>query len=179
MRAMLDTHVLSYGLSLEDPRPTDDKTRRRQRDSRALIETLGEVSVCSLVVFELLRAPPTVVARLKASKILDLLHVDAVDDAAAAEASRILEAGRQSVDTCSRCLNVKGATACAVCNQLVSHQQKTNDALILGTASVLRDVDTLYTYDPGVIELAKFVKGLAVGNPPNIDGPLFASTGGT
>jgi predicted nucleic acid-binding protein len=174
MRSMIDTHVLSYGLSLEEAKPSDEKTRRRQRDSKALLATLGEVSVSSIVVFELLRGPPAVVARLKASKILDLLHVDPVDDAAAAEASRILEVGRSAVDTCHRCLNVKGATACPVCKQLVSHQQKANDALILGTASTLRDVDTLYTYDPGVIELAKFVKGVNVGQPPNIDGPLFA-----
>lgn len=173
MRAMVDTHVLSYGISLEDPKPADKKTGLRQRDSKALIATLGEVSVCSLVVLELLRGPPAVVARLKASKILDALHVDPVDDAAAVEAARILEVGRSAVDVCSRCLNVKAASPCSLCKQLVSHQQKMNDALILGTASVLRDVDTLYTYDPGVIELAKFVKGLAVKNPPNIDGPLF------
>jgi hypothetical protein len=56
----------------------------------------------------------------------------------------------------------------------VSRQQKTHDAFIVATASVLADVDTLYSYDPGVLALSDFVKNLHVEEPPNLDGPLFA-----
>jgi hypothetical protein len=39
---------------------------------------------------------------------------------------------------------------------------------------LLADVDVLYTYDLGVVELAKFVKNLRTQSPPDLDGPLFA-----
>jgi hypothetical protein len=67
-----------------------------------------------------------------------------------------------------------GATACPKCGQQVSHQQKTHDALIVATASVLFDVDTLYSYDPGVLALSGFVKNVNVKEPPDLDGPLFS-----
>ena len=39
----------------------------------------------------------------------------------------------------------------------------------------LVDVEVLYTYDPGIVALAKFVKNVRVETPPNLDGPLFAN----
>lgn len=170
--AMVDTQVLSYALVTEPPK--DDTMRRMQRDCGALIKGMAEVRVSALVVLELLRSPPPIVAKVRASGILDLLQVEAIDREIAKEAARILEAARGDSDTCTRCLNIKSASPCPLCKQLVSHQQKTHDALIVATAARLHDVEVLYTYDPGVVELAKFVKNLRVEAPPNLDGPLFA-----
>jgi len=170
--AMIDTQVLSYALAAEPAK--DEKTRRLQRDSAALVATLAEVRVSALTVLELLRAPPNVVAKVQASGILEQLQVEGLDGGVAREAARILEAARGDSETCIRCLNIKGATPCPVCKQLVSHQQKTQDALIVATAARLTDVDVLYTYDLGVVELAKFVKNLRTQSPPDLDGPLFA-----
>lgn len=170
--AMVDTQVLSFALVTEPPK--DDTVRRMQRDCAALINGMAEVRVSALVVLELLRSAPPVVAKVRASGILDLLQVEALDGEIAKEGARILEAARSNSDTCPRCLNIKKASPCQLCKQLVSHQQKTHDALIVATAARLLDVEVLYTYDPGVIELAKFVKTVRVETPPNLDGPLFA-----
>jgi hypothetical protein len=72
---MIDTQVLSYALATEPAK--DEKTRRLQRDSAALVATLAEVRVSALTVLELLRAPPHVVAKVQASGILEQLQVEA------------------------------------------------------------------------------------------------------
>jgi predicted nucleic acid-binding protein len=170
---MIDTQVLSFAIATEPA--VDDKIKRYQRDCAALIGGMAEVRVCSIVVLEILRGPPSVVAKVRSSGILDLLQVEAVDRGSAEEAARILEAARSDDETCARCLNMRRATPCPACKQLVSHQQKTHDALIIATAARLADVEVLYTYDPGVLELAKFVKNLRAEAPPDLDGPLFAT----
>jgi hypothetical protein len=170
--AIVDTQVLSFAIPTETD--VDEKTRRRQRDCKALLDGFEQVRVSAVTVLEILRGPPHVVARYRASRFVDLLQVEAFDGLVAEEAARILELARSDNKTCKRCLNVQGATPCPICKQLVSHQQKTQDALIVATAARLPDVDVLYSYDDGVFELAKFVKSLRVESPPNLDGPLFA-----
>jgi len=172
--SMVDTQVLSFALVTEAPR--DPKLARMQRDSAALVKSLAEVRVSAVVVLELMRGPPTVVEKVRGSGILDLLHVEPIDAAISLLAADLLEMARNRKNTCPRCLNIAGATACPKCGQQVSHQQKTHDALIVATASVLGDVKTLYSYDPGVLELGEFLKNIAVGHPPNLDGPLFSGT---
>jgi predicted nucleic acid-binding protein len=130
--------------------------------------------VSSIVVLELMKAPPQIVAKVRTSGILDLLAVEPVDAAIALAAADLLEAARGHKGMCKRCFNMAGATACPKCGQQVSHQQKTHDALIVATASVLFDVDTLYSYDPGVLALSGFVKNVNVKEPPDLDGPLFS-----
>jgi recombinational DNA repair protein RecR len=98
-----------------------------------------------------------------------------VDAGIALAAADLLEAARGHQSMCARCLNLTGATACPKCGQQVSRQQKTHDALIVATASVLADVDTLYSYDAGVLALSGFVKNIKVEEPPNLDGPLFSA----
>lgn len=169
--AMVDTQVLSFAIATEPPK--DEKLRRLQRDCHALLSGFEEIRASALVVLELLRSPPAVIAKVRASGILELIRTEAIDEPIASEAARILEAARSATKTCARCLNVEGAEPCPVCKQLVSHQQKTHDALIVATAARLHDVEVLYTCDPGVIELAKFVKNLRIEHPPNLDGPLF------
>jgi len=131
--SMIDTQVLSFALATEAP--TDPKLVRMQRDSAALVKSLDEVRVSSIVVLELLRGPPTVVTKVRASGILDLLQIEPVDAAVSLLASDILERARERKNTCPRCLNVAGFTPCPKCGQQVSHQQKTHDALIVATAS--------------------------------------------
>lgn len=172
--SMVDTQVLSFAIVTEPP--TDSKLARMQRDSKALVSSLDEVRVSSVVLLELMRGPPTVVAKVRASGILDLLHVEPIDAAISLVAADLLEMARNRKNTCPRCLNVAGATACPKCGQQVSHQQKTHDALIVATASALADIKTLYSYDPGVLELGGFVKNVTVVFPPNLDGPLFSGT---
>lgn len=103
-----------------------------------------------------------------------MLAVEPVDAAIALAAADLLETARGHKGMCTRCYNMAGATACPKCGQQVSHQQKTHDALIVSTASVLADVETLYSYDPGVLALSAFVKNINVEEPPNLDGPLFS-----
>ena len=75
-RAMVDTHVLSYAISEPSSNP---KVARTQRDSKALLTSLSEVRVSSIVVLEMLRAPPSVIAKLHASGLFDMLYVEPVD----------------------------------------------------------------------------------------------------
>lgn len=102
-----------------------------------------------------------------------------VDASISMAAADILEKARNKGHLCPLCLNVIGASACKQCGQQVSRQQKTHDALIVATAAVLPDVNILYSYDGGVLELGKIVKdmkdmeNLTVMPPPSIDGPLF------
>ncbi len=172
--SMVDTQVLSFAIVAETP--TDPDTARTQRDATALVKSLGEIRVSSDVVLELMRGPPTVVAKVRRSGILDQLYVEPVDAAVSLFAAELLEKARNRKDACPRCFNITGATACPKCGQQVSHQQKMNDALIVATASVLGDVKTLYSYDKGVLKLGEFVKNITVCHPPNLDGPLFSGT---
>src|SRR5512134_2117750 len=107
---MVDTQVLSFAIVTEPP--TDSKLARMQRDSKALVSSLDEVRVSSVVLLELMRGPPTVVAKVRASGILDLLHVEPIDAAISLVAADLLEMARSRKNTCPRCLNVAGATAC-------------------------------------------------------------------
>jgi predicted nucleic acid-binding protein len=66
---MIDTQVLSYALVTEPP--NDDRMRRMQRDCGALINEMAELRVSALVVLELLRTPPQIVAKVRSSGILD------------------------------------------------------------------------------------------------------------
>jgi predicted nucleic acid-binding protein len=168
---MIDTQVLSFALTTEPA--VDDKTKRIQRDCNALVSGFEEIRVSAITVLELLRGPPQVVAKIRASGILPLLRTEAFDGPIAEEVARILEAARSDIKSCARCLNVTGASPCPACGQLVSHQQKTHDAIIVATAARLHDVEVLYTCDQGVVELGRFVKNLRVEQPPNLDGPLF------
>lgn len=170
---MVDTQVLSFSLSTE-PSTKGTVLWRQQRDSAALVQSFSEVRVSAIVVFEMLRGPPAVVRKIRSSGILDVLAVEPLDAAISLAAADLLEVARSKVGTCVRCLNVSGATKCPKCGQLVSHQQKAHDALIVATAATLADVDTLYSYDPGVRELSAFVKTIKVLEPPNLDGPLFS-----
>lgn len=174
-RAMVDTHVLSYAISEPSSNP---KVARTQRDSKALLTSLSEVRVSSIVLLEMLRAPPSVVAKLHASSLFDMLYVEPVDAAIAMAAADILERARNRSYACPRCLNVIGATACPECGQHVSRQLKTHDSLIVATAAVLTDVEILYSCDDGVLELGTFVNTVKVLYPPNLDGPLFSDTDG-
>lgn len=169
---MVDTQVLSYALVLEPAR--DEKAKKHQRDCGALFRKLDPIRTSSLVVLELLRSPPHIAAKVRASGILEAIQTEAIDARIAEDAAQLLEAARGDKEICERCLNVKEAAPCKLCNQLVSFQQKTHDALIVATAARLHDVEVLYSYDPGVFELARFVKNLRVETPPNLDGPLFA-----
>ncbi len=47
------------------------------------------------------------------------------------------------------------------------------DALIVATADVRGGVDTLYTFDGGMVAFAPDVPGLKIIEPPSVDGPLF------
>lgn len=170
---MVDTQVLSFGLVTEAV-ARGTAIARQQRDCAALLRSLSAIRVSSIVILELMKAPPRVVATVRASGILDLLTVEPVDAAIALAAADLLEAARSHKGMCARCFNLAGATSCPKCGQQVSHQQKTHDAFIVATASTLADVDTLYSYDPGVLALSGFVKNLHVEEPPNLDGPLFA-----
>ena len=108
---MIDTQVLSFALATEAP--TDPKMAHQQRDSATLVKSLDEVRVSSVVVLELLRGPPTVVTKVRASGILDLLQVEPVDAAVSLLAADLLEKARGRKDTCPRCLNVAGSTSCS------------------------------------------------------------------
>jgi len=55
----------------------------------------------------------------------------------------------------------------------VGNVQRLNDALIAATAESLNDVDTLYTFDRGILELATHVKRVRIEEPPVGYGPLF------
>ncbi len=168
---MLDCQVLSFAVSSQTAQTREHG--QQQRDSEALLKNLSEVRVSSIVVLELLRSPPSVSRKIRTSGILEMLNVEPVDAAISMAAADLLERARGQKDLCSRCFNVRSATACRECGQLVSHQQKTHDALIVATASVLADVEILYSYDPGVFELAKFAPNVRVMHPDNVDGPLF------
>jgi uncharacterized paraquat-inducible protein A len=133
---MIDTQVLSFGLATEAA--AKGTVARQQRDCVALMKSLSAVRVSSIVVLELMKAPPQVVAKVRASGSW----------------------------TCSRSSlwtrRSRSRRACPKCGQQVSHQQKTHDALIVATASILSDVDTLNSYDPGVLALGGFVKNVNV-----------------
>lgn len=176
--AMLDTNVIAYAFAETS---LDPELARRQRSAKALVTSLADVRVSSIVVLELLKAPPEMVERFRTSGVFEMIHVELVDGAISMVAADILEMARNKPHICSLCLNVVGASTCKQCGQQVSHQQKTHDALVVATAAVLLDVDTLYSYDGGVLELGKFVKdikdltvnNLTVKPPPSVDGPLF------
>jgi hypothetical protein len=65
---------------------------------------------------------------------------------------------------CLRCLSTKTSEKCAKCGRVYSAQQRLNDAIIVATAHTVATIETLWTYDGGVLELGKLASNCKCSN---------------
>jgi predicted nucleic acid-binding protein len=168
--AMVDTMVLSYAFVAEAP--VDDDHKQKKQASQVLLMSMEVVRVSAITWIELCR----VVEPESLGPLREQILVEAVDAAIAEQAARILNKFRASEDVCRKCLSSTRSGRCA-CGRVVSRHQKVNDALILATAEQLAQVDTLFTYDGGILELGHYVE-CDVRKPPSPHGELFETAQG-
>lgn len=175
MKQMLDTHILSLALSTSsegDP----VRFREERQACEQLVRSLEGIRMSAIAWVEFLRAINRATGQPFSEalgELATLVRVEAVDPRVSVRAAELLNKHRQREDVCRRCLNVDVVAPCPQCGSVASHQQRLNDAIIVATADVLEDVEVLYSFDGGVLELGTQVTGCEVRRPPNPHGPLW------
>lgn len=165
---MIDTQVLIYAVAY--PRPGDHRAKCEK--SVALVRRLDPVRITSITWMEFLRkADPQERKKLEAFRTR--LRIISVDGRCAQAAIDIITDRMSKQSLCPECLNAMTWAPCRGCQRHRSATQRLNDALILAAADTMAEVDELYTFDNGMLELGKVLVGCTVKEPPSIHGPLY------
>jgi len=174
-RSMVDTMILTYAFKAP---PVSDSTDAKQiqimrSNSIDLLSQLEVIRVSAICWMEFKRVARLTEAEKKVLATYEnRVFVHALEGPMSVVAADLLQKHRSKTGVCPKCLNSKDASPCSSCRALKGKSIKVMDALTVATADAADDVDVLYTYDDGMIELGKLI-GIAVKNPPDKDGPLF------
>jgi predicted nucleic acid-binding protein len=176
-RSMVDTMVLSYAIKAP-PVSSDSEIQEMRENSRTLLNQLQEIHVSAVCWLELKR-----ISKFSEDeqKILDgyknRIFIHSIDAAVAESAAALMAKHRSRAGVCPTCLNSKESLPCKKCKAKTAKSVKINDAITVAVADILEQIEVLYTYDGGMIDLGKFVDGCKVRRPPNRNGPLFDHVG--
>jgi predicted nucleic acid-binding protein len=170
MREMVDTQVLCYAVA--DPAGAGAGTPLAEMclASKVRLARMDVVRISAVVWFEICRMPAM---RAALAPFESRFFVDPFDGRVAEVAAALVEKCRNAENRCPECWAAKDAQPCKRCGANLSRQQRINDALIVATASEARDVETLYSFDGGVLSFAEHVTGVEVKRPPSPHGDLF------
>lgn len=169
VREMVDTMVLIYATT-KDPSPD---MSAQVAASIALLNRLTLVRVSAVAWMEFVRGNSKS-DETALTAVQNKIVVEPLDGRVASVAGDLLKRHRATADVCPRCLNHRRkSSACPKCGLHLPQNFRLNDAMIFATAAVLPDVDTLYSYDDGIVTMSKLVAGCEVKEPPNPSGPLF------
>lgn len=175
-KSMVDTLVLGYAIfapAVSDS--ADSRAQNMREDSRALLNQLQIIHISAITWIELRRMRrlhPNDQALLAEYKRRFYIHP--VDPAIAESSADLLENFVKTPGVCPRCFSFKGSDPCPKCKAMRSRTSRINDAIVVATANEVTQVEALYTYDGGMLVMAKDVSGCKVMRPPHRDGPLFA-----
>jgi len=170
---MVDTQILIYATYTSAKKSKDAEITTRHQTSLELLQRLPAVRVSAVAWFEFLRGLRAD-ERKKMEPILAKVVVERFDGPIAEVANELLlkRTGSREGPACMRCLSTKNSETCPKCSRTYSAQQRLNDAIIVATAQVIGTVDTLWSYDRGVIELGRFAADCKVSQPQSST-PLF------
>ncbi|HMU41493.1 MAG TPA: PIN domain-containing protein [Pseudomonadota bacterium] len=172
MSSMVDTHILSYALYLPNGRE-DAKLAAMIDCSKQLIRISRVVRVSSPTWTEICRFKAPTGERAVA-KLAEKIRVIPLTGAMASRAAELLDKRNKPESVCKKCLNSKAEPyKCVQCSKLISPQQRIADAMIAASAELTKDIDTLYSYDGGLLEFAPHVKRIRIVEPDQDHGPLW------
>ena len=153
MSAMIDTNVLVYLISEEPDPATDPDEHAKWLASRELVALVGQVVVSAIVWFEIHNVTQDPGVDPVADRLVRVqrnLFVEPLDLDVAETAPSLL-----NHDYCQTCYSHAEDKTCGECGHLIGKALRLNDAMIVAHAELLPDVDTLYTYDGGMIKMAE------------------------
>lgn len=170
-RRMIDTMIMILALRVSSDSKNADLKERRAI-CLDVIGRLKTVHISSISWFEYQRGRrPEEEAAL--SKWQNKLFIHPVTAPVAEHAAELMRKYRAGGGVCTKCLNSRKSTICKVCGGKRSATARINDALILSTAQLSTDVDTLYTLDDALLELSGHLPNSKASLPPGRHGPLF------
>jgi predicted nucleic acid-binding protein len=170
---MIDTMVLIY--ATRGVRPNDPDHRKAMIEASIdLVDHSPVLIVSALTIVEYMRGlRPTDDAK-RVQDILARSTSLAVDGRVAKRAADLLQQRlRAPPSACVECLALMSDKGCATCKRMGSGYQRINDALIVATADLAKDVDVLHTFDGPMMKYAEFVTGCTILRPPHAGGALF------
>lgn len=167
MPSMVDVMVCCYAWGVQSGQITQaDQHWEKAQASLALWRDLEDVSVSAITWFELHRGNQAAHAD-QMTRLRKHVKVYPIDTRVAERAAQLEAAARKSVTICTKCYApLKSAPPCSVCNNYRSVARWANDIIMVATADVVTEIDTLYTCDGGVVTLGQFVKNVIVREPP-------------
>ena len=174
-RSMVDTMILTYAFKAPPVSDSSDakKIQIMRSHSLDLLSQLEVIHVSAICWMEFKRVARFTEAEKKVlATYKNRVFVHALEGPMSEVAADLLQKHRSKTGVCPKCLNSKDASPCSSCKALKGKSIKVMDALTVATANAADDVDVLYTYDDGMIELGNLI-GLDAKNPPDKNGPLF------
>lgn len=169
-RRMVDTMILVYATKAS-ANTKDPEIKERRATSISVLTNLKLVNISAITWMEYLRGQTPEQAKAL-EPFRDKLFAHAVDPKIAAYAADLMRKYRAS-GVCPTCLNSKKSHQCTACGAKRSQFVRLNDAIILATAQLSADIDRLYTFDGGLLELASHIPGSKAEIPPHPSGDLF------
>ncbi len=162
MPVMVDTNLLVYALEGIGGRITPEIAASlnvlRNADSIAL-STMTWLEV-HLHIRPLQRAALHKLARHpRYWQILEM------DTRVAERAAELLTLRSRDIAVCPICLCVRKAAPCKACKRNISRPQRFSDAVIVATAECANEIDVLYSFDAGVIDLGRMITNCDVIRP--------------
>jgi predicted nucleic acid-binding protein len=173
MSDMFDSMVLINAIKAPTlaPAGVDDVLQR----SSQLVAQAEQILVSAISWYEIRRfVPPEQEKHLaELEKRIQVVRTDAaVVEFANTLSKKVQQTLGVTPDVCSRCGLPPGQRSGTGCNRAVALKSRFADFLIAATAHVRADVDRLYTFDTGVLNMQEFLRPRVI-EPPSIYGPLF------
>jgi len=171
---MIDTMVLSFGITNPKDSGLDEELREKVRSSIFLIKNSGDnIAISSITWLELLRCLDKKQEKKCKSLLGNKIRIEGVDGRVAEKAVNLISEIQKSPDFCNKCLIPKKRENCKHCGLPTAGLSRINDLIIIATAEVNSDIKELYTYDEPMIKLQQYIKNCKISKPPSCDGPLF------
>ncbi|MFI5300012.1 MAG: type II toxin-antitoxin system VapC family toxin [Polyangiales bacterium] len=172
----IDANVFIYAIA-PTPRKGDAPSLAAMRlDSRTLIGAHARISISAVSLAEVYRGatPAEADAIEKVEGSVGVLQLDrrAVDKARELMKKRGLVAPK----VCVQCHRDARTVQCTKCGVIRSVGDAWHDALIVASVIVDDAIDSLFTFDGGMLAMADFASqdGVKISRPPNANGDLFA-----
>ena len=171
MLALIDTNLMVYAFSAL----CGDITPQGAASISILRSTTG-VSISAMSWFEIHRCiNPHMRSTLdKLERVCGDLNVISIDEQIAFRAAELLAIRSTDPSVCRHCLGIKGGVSCKGCKSRLSKTQRFADAMIVATADCNPDIDVLYTFDAGVLDMGRLVTGCDIRNPMTVEAPADA-----
>lgn len=166
MTFMVDSQVLIYAMAHAVGVARDEDYADMAWRSFHLVDEADGLAMSAISWFEVHRIVDERQAAMF-KKWQGRIEILPVDGRVAARAASLMESARSAGTLCPRCLGLKPPVTCTVCGSQRSPQQRTHDVLIVAGAAVEQRVQSLFSFDGGVLKLGELVgTEVSVREPP-------------